>query len=154
MNGLASQPGPDTTSPIHYPFRSYDGRVTFAREQWGQRAFDLNTDGLANYGMYADWLQELQLLGGRPIMADMFRGAEGYLQMWERASGVPSTGCLSPSARVRPRASFESVLYALGQPSARPGATYRYCVRGGRLLTVVFDRAGRVAKLMRTGPRH
>jgi hypothetical protein len=154
MNGLASQPGPDTTSPIHYPFTSYDGRVTFEREQWGQRTFDLNTDGLANYGMYADWLQELQQLAGRPIMADMFRGAEGYLEMWERASGVPTAGCPSPLVRVRPHASFESVLYALGQPSARSGRTYRYCAHGARRLTVVFDRAGRVAKLLRTGPRH
>ena len=36
--------------------------MTFTREQWGNRTFDLNTDGLANYGMYADYLQELQRL--------------------------------------------------------------------------------------------
>jgi hypothetical protein len=53
MNGLAEQPGASSATPITYPFRSYLGDVTFAREQWGQRTFDLNTDGLANYGMYA-----------------------------------------------------------------------------------------------------
>jgi microsomal dipeptidase-like Zn-dependent dipeptidase len=88
MNGLGTQGGPTADHPIGYPFTSYDGGVTFDREQWGQRTFDLNTDGVANYGMYADWLQELHVLGGAPLMNDMFNGAEAYLQMWERASGL------------------------------------------------------------------
>ena len=46
---------------------------------------DLNVDGTANYGMYADWLQELQVLAGPAIMNDMFNGAEAYLEMWQRA---------------------------------------------------------------------
>jgi microsomal dipeptidase-like Zn-dependent dipeptidase len=85
MNGLGAQGGPTSAHPISYPFTSYDGGVTFDREQWGQRTFDLNADGVANYGMYADWLQELQVLAGPQIMDDMFNGAEAYLQMWQRA---------------------------------------------------------------------
>jgi hypothetical protein len=50
MNGLAEQSQPSSGSPISYPFKSYDGRVTFDRETWGQRLFDLNKDGVANYG--------------------------------------------------------------------------------------------------------
>jgi microsomal dipeptidase-like Zn-dependent dipeptidase len=88
MNGLGAQGGPTSDHPISYPFTSYDGGVTFDRERWGQRTFDLNTDGVANYGLYADWLQELQVLGGSALMGDMFSGAEAYLQMWERASGL------------------------------------------------------------------
>ena len=68
MNGLAEESQPTGADPISYPFRSYDGQVTFTKEQWGQRTFDLNTDGVANYGMFPDWLQELQL-AGRPIPA-------------------------------------------------------------------------------------
>ncbi len=34
-NGLGDQPGPAGT-PISYPFKSYDGRVTFTQEQWGR----------------------------------------------------------------------------------------------------------------------
>jgi microsomal dipeptidase-like Zn-dependent dipeptidase len=86
MNGLGTQGGPTSAHPISYPFTSFDGGVTFNREVWGQRTFDLNTDGTANYGMYADWLQELQVLAGPQIMNDMFNGAEAYLQMWQRAT--------------------------------------------------------------------
>ena len=99
MNGLADQPGPASGTPITYPFTSYDGKVTFTQEQWGDRTFNLNTDGLANYGMYADWLRDLQLVGGNQMMADMFQGAEAYLETWERADGVPATSCLPARAR-------------------------------------------------------
>jgi hypothetical protein len=152
-NGLAEQPGPANT-PISYPFKSYDGRVTFTREQWGQRTFDLNTDGLANYGMYADWLHSLQLAGGAPLMADMFQGAEAYLEMWERADGVPSTRCLAASDRltrtgigpIRVGATAVQVLYRAGQPVSRPGHSYRYCVSGrrGAPVQAVFNSRGRV----------
>ena len=94
MNGLADQPGPAAGTPISYPFPSYDGKVTFTQEQWGDRTFNLNSDGLANYGMYADWLRDLQLVGGNQMMADMFQGAEAYLETWERADGVPAMSCL------------------------------------------------------------
>ena len=82
-----------------YPFQSYAGHVTFGRQVWGQRTFDLNQDGLANYGLYADWLNSLQQAGGTTVMHDMFQGAESYLEMWERANGVPSTSCLAAGAR-------------------------------------------------------
>ena len=85
LNGLGAQAGPSSAYPVRYPFTSYAGKVTFAREVWGQRTFDLNQDGLANYGLYADWLRGLQLAGGNAMMRDMFQGAESYLQMWERA---------------------------------------------------------------------
>ncbi len=147
MNGLAEQAGPDLSSPIHYPFKSFDGRVTFTREQWGDRQFDLNRDGLANYGLYADWLQAVQQAGGRAMARDMFNGAEGYLEMWERALGVPGEHCLASTGRVRLGMSFESVLFAAGQPMSRAGSSYRYCVSGGRGLSVSFDSEGRVAKL-------
>jgi hypothetical protein len=151
MNGLGTQPGPAAATPISYPFKSFDGAVTFTREQWGQRKFDLNTDGLANYGMYADWLQEMQMLGGRAAMSDMMRGAEAYLQMWERTVGVPSSGCLPARQRLSSRtgrlgASSSALLYALGQPVSRPGRSYRFCVGGaaGAAAAAVFTPSGRV----------
>jgi hypothetical protein len=150
MNGLSAQPGPLVGTPIHYPFKSFDGRVRFTREVWGRRTFDLNTDGLANYGLYADWLQAVQQDAGHAIAADMFRGAEAYLEMWERAYGVPAARCVSRSVRVSRGTSFKSVLYRLGQPSSRSSTAYRYCVRGGGRLNVIFNRSGRVARLHRT----
>jgi hypothetical protein len=165
MNGLAEQPGPSPGTPISYPFKSYDGRVTFTREQWGQRSFDLNTDGVANYGMYADWLNDLQSVGGRPMMADMFQGAESYLEMWERADGVPAMTCRPARRRfsatglgssLRLGASSETALFRAGQPLSRPGRSFRYCVAGraNRRATVidVFDARGRTALIASTAP--
>jgi hypothetical protein len=160
MNGLAQQPGPSSGSPITYPFTSYDGRVTFSREQWGNRTFDLNKDGLANYGMYADWLREVQQIGGAPVMRDMFQGAEAYLESWERADGVPAASCRPARERFSARGlgsslrlgqSSRAALFSAGQPSARPGRVFRYCVGGGHgAVAAVFSARGRVAMIAST----
>ncbi len=155
-NGLGAQPGPSNT-PISYPFKSYGGNVTFSREQWGQRTFDLNTDGLANYGMYADWLHSLQLTGGTQLTNSMFQGAEAYLEMWERADGVPATRCLPARDRLTPTGigpirvgeTARTVLYRAGQPVSRPGHSYTYCISGrrGAPIRAVFNSRGRIAKV-------
>jgi hypothetical protein len=163
MNGLAEESQPDTSNPISYPFKSFDGKVTFTREQWGQRTFDLNKDGVANYGMFADWLQELQKIGGRPLMTDMFHGAEAYLEMWERAYGVPATSCRPAAGRMGRNGlgalklgdSAQSLLFAAGQPSSRSGRSYRYCVSGAPRagMAAVFNSSGRVSMVLSTASR-
>jgi hypothetical protein len=154
MNGLAEESQPTSGHPITYPFTSYDGRVTFTREQWGQRVFDLNRDGVANYGMFPDWLQELKTLAGPAVLTDMFHGAEAYLQMWERAYGVPATGCFPAAASfggrglgpLRVGLGTQAILYGAGQPTSRPGRAYRYCVtRSSGQLASVFNRRGNAA---------
>ena len=161
MNGLAEESQPDTSNPITYPFKSYDGKVTFTREVWGQRTFDLNTDGVANYGMFPDWLQELSQIGGRPLLTDMFHGAEAYLQMWERAYGVPATGgCVPATGRLGARGlgglrlgiGSTAILYAAGQPASRPGRSFSYCVTGAShgSTMVVFSPHGRVRMVAST----
>ncbi|HEY1523063.1 MAG TPA: Coagulation factor 5/8 type domain-containing protein [Solirubrobacteraceae bacterium] len=163
-NGLAEQPGP-SGKPISYPFRSYDGRVKFTQEQWGARKFNFNIDGLDNYGMYADWLHQLQLTGGAAVMKDMMAGAEAYLEMWERAYGVPASHCQAPDAlgtSLRLGDTPERALYRAGQPLSRPGRSYRYCVSGGGRAAIVFGSAGRSVLALTTsrraprptGPRH
>jgi len=163
MNGLAEESQPDTQTPISYPFRSYDGRVSFAREVWGQRTFDLNRDGVANYGLFPDWLQELGQVGGRPLLADMFHGAEAYLQMWERTYGVPATdGCLPAGSRLGARGlgparlglRARGLLFAAGQPATRPGRSFRYCVTGARGAgaAAVFAPSGRIRLLASSAP--
>jgi hypothetical protein len=161
MNGLAEESQPATAHPISYPFTSYDGKVTFGREVWGQRTFDLNTDGVANYGMFPDWLQELSQIGGRPLLTDMFHGAEAYLQMWERAYGVPATGgCVPATGRLGARGlgalrlgiGSTAILYAAGQPAARPGRSFQYCESGARSgsTVAVFSPHGRVRMVATT----
>ena len=87
--GFSELPAPRSDAaqhPLAYPFTSYDGTVTFDRQVSGERTFDLNTDGVAHYGLFADLIADVQRTPGseRP-MRYLFRGAEAYLQMWERA---------------------------------------------------------------------
>ncbi|MFD6357486.1 peptidase [Nocardia tengchongensis] len=84
MNGLGPQGGPAGPGIVRYPFTSHDGAVTFDRERWGDRTFDLGTDGTATYGAYADWLEAVRVLGGPEIMTDVFHGAEVYLRLWSQ----------------------------------------------------------------------
>ncbi len=93
-NGLGPLPGPRASAveqPLQYPFRSYDGNVVFERQVTGERVVDLNTDGVAHYGLYADLAADIQQNGGEgrdEAMAILFRSAESYLRMWERAEGL------------------------------------------------------------------
>lgn len=89
--GFASLPGPvpaDVAPPLRYPFSSYDGQVRFDRERSGERVFDLNVDGVAHYGLFADQLAQLRTVpGGSEALGLLFRSAEAYLRTWERAQG-------------------------------------------------------------------
>jgi hypothetical protein len=89
------------------------------------------------------------------MMHDMFQGAEAYLQMWERAAGVPATSCLAPRTSFTPRGfgrrlrlgeTTTQTLFSAGQPVTRPGRSFRYCVAGtsSRHVSAVFDQRGRL----------
>lgn len=99
------------------------GGVTLHQQRSGLRSFDVTTDGVAHYGLYADWFRELELAadekypdlgGGDQLVADMLAGAENYLQMWERAVYGGNDGQTTPvdvvfdeegrAARVEPHA--------------------------------------------------
>jgi hypothetical protein len=84
VNGLAHQPGRPSTT-INYPFKSRDRRVTFDRAPWGQRTFDINADGVANYGLWPDWIEAVRRGGGEARLDALFRSAEDYLRMWDAA---------------------------------------------------------------------
>src|SRR3954470_24694818 len=139
LGGLSHQPDPDGAASISYPFKSYDGKVTFDRQRTGERTFDYNKDGVAHYGLYADWFEDLRRLGGRELADDMWHGAESYLEMWERASGVPSGGCRTAGSFLNRRGlgpihlgdSWRTVLTRVGQPQQR-GRAWTWCVRGTR----------------------
>ena len=154
INGLAHQSVPNPKQQVRYPFKSFDGKVTFDRQKTGTRTFDFNKDGVAHYGQYPDWFENLRQIEGDAITKEMFRGAEAYLQMWERTYGVPRTTCLAPKAafkrtgigKLRLADRPEALLRRAGQPAARPGAVYRYCVRGSsRFASATFaqERQGR-----------
>jgi hypothetical protein len=169
MNGFGGQGAPrgaDAPNAVKYPFKSFDGKVTIDKQRSGERVYDINVDGVAHYGLYPDWLEDLRMLAGDQIVEDMARGAEAYLQTWERANGVPGPRCRSVHegftsvelGRVRLGANPEQVLRATNQPVSRPGRTYRWCVgqkkeRTGEVIAV-FSPAERVGLVASTAPRH
>ena len=88
-NGLGPQPGPRPGTPtapkVTYPYRTFDGGTVMQRPVAGPRTYDVNLDGVANYGLFPDWVEDLRQLAGDQIVDDLAGGAEAYLQLWERA---------------------------------------------------------------------
>src|SRR5262249_50425230 len=122
---------------IAYPFKSLDGKGTFERQKTGDRTFDYNKDGVAQYGLYADWFADLRRVGGDALVKDMWNGAEADLEMWERAEGIWTPGCAPASGAVGATGiralklgrSWKRLLAAAGQPQQRNRA-WSYCVAG------------------------
>ena len=150
VNGFSSSAPPIQGTTVAYPFEGFGG-ATVHQQRSGERVYDINTDGVAHYGLYTDWIQGLRQIN-ETLYQDMTRGSEAYLQMWERAVGVPGDACrtdlpdLSQEqvSTVQTGDSYVDVLYRLGQPSSRVGNAFTYCVEGGATATIVFDGNGEV----------
>jgi hypothetical protein len=154
INGFASQGAPrnpDTDAgevAVTYPFTGFGG-VEIDRQVSGERTFDINTDGVAHYGLYPDWVEDLRVLAGDEIIEDLERGPEAYLQMWERAVGIEGDACrndvddltVDDLEQLEAGMSPEEVLLALGQPTSRQGSEFVYCLDEGHA-TVHFDADG------------
>ncbi len=158
LGGLAAQaaPGPQgAPTTVSYPFKSIDGATTVRQQRTGDRTFDYPTEGVAHYGLYAEWFEEVRKTGGSPIKRDLLRGPEAYLQMWERAVGVPEERCQTHFQRFTRRGlgplrlgmSSRQLLTRAGQPLHRTQA-WTYCVNGKDNphagATAVLTRHGRV----------
>jgi microsomal dipeptidase-like Zn-dependent dipeptidase len=85
--GFNSLPGASTSgAKLKYPFHSYAGNVKFTPEQTGRRRFNLNIDGVAQYGQFADLLAEVQRAKhGKKALPALFRSTQAYLDTWRRA---------------------------------------------------------------------
>jgi hypothetical protein len=168
INGLGAQGNPrgaNVANKVTYPFRGLGG-VRVQRQRAGKRVYDINVDGVAQYGLYPDWVQDLRKVAGAQqkgagskIVGDMARGAEAYLQMWERAEGIRPDSCRNPRLRksvakvkrlVRPGMSTTQVMRKVGQPYSRLDTAYGICAeRGGHKVKVSIDfsRRGKVTGL-------
>jgi hypothetical protein len=155
INGFGSQGGPPPAGKgISYPFTTLGG-VTVSKLTTGQRTWDFNKDGTADYGLYPDWVQDVTAQAGADGAAfrrDLANGVEAYLQMWERANGIVGDSCRGDVAdvtsgdlkRVKHGMTPEQVLTELGQPHTRIGREFTYCGTGGEV-TVRFTPHGTVA---------
>jgi len=98
MNGFAGYPKPrfgemsacaePQLNPVTYPFESYAGDVRFTEPKIGERPLDFNTEGLVHLGLLPELIEDLRRGGASDeALEPLFRSAEGYIRMWERAEG-------------------------------------------------------------------
>lgn len=156
VNGFSAQGEPRNPAPgdgVTYPFTGLGG-VTIDKQVSGQRTYDINTDGVDHYGLYPDWVADAVKVAGADgpaLAADFARGAESYLQMWERALGIAPDACRpdvldltrDDLAAAHRGMTAEQVVRTLGQPHTRVGTTFTYCTTSGTA-TLTFDDRGRL----------
>jgi microsomal dipeptidase-like Zn-dependent dipeptidase len=70
---------------VVYPFTTRTG-IKLDKSVAGNRRFDYNDEGLAHFGLLADFVQDLKNDGLTDRDLDpLFRSAEGYIRLWERS---------------------------------------------------------------------
>jgi hypothetical protein len=83
--------------------------IPLARSIAGRRDFDINIDGVAHYGMFTDFLQDLANIGVTASdRAVIFRSAEDYIEVWERCEErrkqpLADLGSPVPGASITPQ---------------------------------------------------
>ncbi|HRG94758.1 MAG TPA: hypothetical protein PLR99_00840 [Polyangiaceae bacterium] len=96
LNGLAGAPGPrfgalarcskPQTRPVTYPFKSFAGDVTLTPPTLGERTVDFNSEGMVHIGLMPELVEDARRMGVTDAALEpLFRSAEGYVRMWERA---------------------------------------------------------------------
>jgi len=157
INGLGVQglPRPGASkNPVTYPFTGLGG-VKVHKQVSGRKTYDINKDGVSHYGLYPDWIQDLKKIAGNDIVTDLTRGTEAYLQTWERAYGVRTDACSSPTtkhsssfftSKVRSGDGWWDVVKTAGQPHRRLGQKFTYCGKSGTV-TVTFTKGGKVSSV-------
>jgi microsomal dipeptidase-like Zn-dependent dipeptidase len=97
LNGFAGGPRPrfgenstcgdvPQSHPITYPFTSYAGDITFTQPHLGVRTVDFNTEGMIHLGLLPEYIEDARRDGVTDAdLEPLFRSAEGYLRMWEKA---------------------------------------------------------------------
>ena len=95
FNGFAGAPGPrfregacsiPQQNPITYPFTSYAGDVEFTAPYLGNRPVDFNQEGMIHIGLLPELIQDARTDAADDTKLEpLFRAAEAYVRMWEKA---------------------------------------------------------------------
>jgi hypothetical protein len=98
MNGFAGNPGPrfgprgcstSQVNPVTYPFKSYDGGVTFTKPEIGVRALDFNTEGMIHIGLLPEYIEDVRRDGTTAAeLEPLFHTAETLLRVWEASEAA------------------------------------------------------------------
>ena len=95
LNGFAGARGPrfgdgacptEQADPVTYPFLSMAGDVEFTQPVIGNRTLDFNYEGLVHIGLMPELIEDARRDAASDAdLEPLFRSAEGYIRMWERA---------------------------------------------------------------------
>lgn len=89
-NSRCPQPQPNR---LTYPFTSFAGDVEFTQPRLGQRVVDFNTEGMIHVGLIPELIEEVRRDGmSDEELAPLFRSAEAWVRMWERAEERAAVG--------------------------------------------------------------
>ncbi|MGE3277778.1 MAG: HYR domain-containing protein [Vicinamibacterales bacterium] len=111
MNGFGGSTGPRfftsdcpagtdgaPNTSLQYPFTGVMGG-SFNVQRTGDHDFDFNAQGLAHYGLLADFFADLKNVGlTTSELEPLLNSAESYIRLWTRASGIDEV----PSDPVQP----------------------------------------------------
>ena len=89
-NGMVLLPGPDPAATVTYD-------ASFPRLSDGARTWDIHVDGVANYGLFADYVKSWTSVGMTPANnTAFFSTAEGFARMWERVEAAQAAMIPTP----------------------------------------------------------
>src|SRR5207253_3241743 len=79
LNGLVKGPPPRAAASIY--------NNVFTMSKTGDKKWDYSKEGVAHYGMLADYLRDMSTMGqeGINLNANILKNAEFFAQMWEKA---------------------------------------------------------------------
>ena len=99
LGGFSSYPKPrfganstcesEQSNPVTYPFTAYGGDTIFEAPRMAQRTLDFNREGLVHIGLLPELIEDVRQAGVSDAQLEpLFRSAEGYIRMWERAHAL------------------------------------------------------------------
>jgi len=62
----------------------------FPRSSMGRKTWDYGRDGVAHYGMFADFLKAVEMRGGKDVVDSLMSSAEHFARTWEKSSSASS----------------------------------------------------------------
>lgn len=92
-------PGYTPTGGVSYPITPFALPGSIGKMSIGTRTFDYDDDGLANIGLYPDFIADLRSQGmSNADLTPLFRSAEAYIEMWEKTEDetAPDVSCDTP----------------------------------------------------------
>jgi microsomal dipeptidase-like Zn-dependent dipeptidase len=87
-NGLVKLPRPPATAPGVYPFHQI--YTALPRPSTGKKTWHYGSDGVAHYGMFADFLKAVEASGASDVTQSLMSSAEYFALAWEKAFAVRS----------------------------------------------------------------